>query len=76
MLENMGMLLPAYEMYVTKLQARLRQQNKDDCERLLRALAYIYTDLLQFCFDSFKLLSKKSSSKVSSECCIFLSANF
>jgi len=63
MLENMGMLLPAYEEYVTKLQARLQQQNRGNCDRLLEALAYIYTDLLQFCFDAFKMLSKKSSSK-------------
>ncbi|KAF2185894.1 hypothetical protein K469DRAFT_687714 [Zopfia rhizophila CBS 207.26] len=61
MFENMGMLLPAYEEYATKMQARAQQQQKDTPDRLLKALAYIYTDLLQFCFDACKLLSKKSS---------------
>jgi hypothetical protein len=63
MFENMGMLLPAYEEFTTKFQARARQENKESSGRLLKALAYIYTDLLQFCFDACKLLSKKSSRK-------------
>ena len=66
MFENMGMLLPAYEEYVESLRVRSRNQPKDMPDRLLRALAYIYSDLIQFCFDACKLLSKKRSSMMRS----------
>jgi len=62
MFENMGMLLPAYEEYVHDLQARAQQRGREVSSRLLKALAYVYTDLIQFCYDACKLFSKKWSS--------------
>jgi hypothetical protein len=59
MFENMAMLLPAYEEYVHQMRARAEQQERRVSDRLLKAMAYIYSDLIQFCFDAYKLLSKK-----------------
>lgn len=63
MFENMAALLPAYEEYVKKMRARAERQGNRVSDRLLSAMAYIYSDLIQFCFDAYKLLSKKKSSK-------------
>ena len=62
MFETMSMQLPAYEEYTTAMRDRARQQSKNTPDRLLKALTYIYTDLIQFCFDAYKLLSKKRPS--------------
>lgn len=59
MLENMAAVLPAYEGYVDKMRVRAEQQGRRVSDRLLKAMAYIYSDLIQFCFDAYKLLSKK-----------------
>lgn len=61
MLENMGNLLPAYERYVREIRARAQQRPSELPPGLLKALGYIYSDLIQFCFEACKLLSKKRS---------------
>ncbi|KAI8628018.1 hypothetical protein F5Y19DRAFT_439227 [Xylariaceae sp. FL1651] len=61
MFENMSMLLPAYEEYVDKFQSRLRYRGARPSDRIFRALAYIYSDLLQFCFDICKVFTRKRS---------------
>jgi hypothetical protein len=62
MFENMGLLLPAYEEYVQELRIRVQQARREVSPRLLKALSYVYSDLIQFCFDACKLFSKKRSS--------------
>jgi hypothetical protein len=63
MFENMAALLPAYEEYVKKIRAREERRGNRVSDRLISAMAYIYSDLIQFCFDAYKLLSKKKSRK-------------
>jgi hypothetical protein len=63
MFENMAALLPAYEDYVKEMRSRAKEQGNRVSVRLVSALAYIYSDLIQFCFDAYKLLSRRKSSK-------------
>ena len=56
------MLLPAYEEYVTKLTERARRHGAQVNARLLEALGYIYSDLIEFCLSAFRLLSKRETS--------------
>ncbi|KAF5006337.1 hypothetical protein FDECE_7265 [Fusarium decemcellulare] len=51
MFEMMSTLLPAYEEYVSTLRSRLLSHGHQRFNRIFRALAYIYADLIQFCFD-------------------------
>jgi hypothetical protein len=62
MFENMAMQLPAYEEHIKELKERAQQQGREVSPRLLKALAYVYSDLIQFCFDACRLFSKKRSS--------------
>jgi len=59
MFETMSTNLPAYEEYVDRLSALAQQHGTDLSKRLVKAMGYIYTDLIQFCFDVYRLLSKK-----------------
>lgn len=64
MFENMSTLLPAYEEYFKELRSRMATQGRKvkGCDRISRALAYIYSDLIQFCFDMSKLFTKNRKS--------------
>jgi hypothetical protein len=57
MFEKMAQNLPAYEEYVVKLQFRAQKYGRKPHPRLLKALAYIYVDIIQFCLDACRLFS-------------------
>ncbi|KAJ3539608.1 hypothetical protein NM208_g5417 [Fusarium decemcellulare] len=61
MFEMMSTLLPADEEYVSTLRSRLLSREHQRFNRIFRALAYIYADLIQFCFDMCKLFTRKRS---------------
>ena len=63
MIKKMTVSLPAYEEYVQTLHYRATQAYKDgenynisNC--LLKALAYVFADTLQFCQEACELFSK------------------
>ena len=63
MIEKMTVSLPAYEDYIDTLYDRPRQPEKDRkkynmSNRLLKALSYIFADILQFCQEACELFSK------------------
>ncbi|KAI0862908.1 hypothetical protein F4860DRAFT_102910 [Xylaria cubensis] len=72
MLEKMGSRLPIYESFIEELTQRPDEPQRPNintpfrlgeaaCGRLRRALAYIYSDLIQFCFDICVLFSRQKS---------------
>ncbi|KAF5645963.1 NACHT domain protein [Fusarium tjaetaba] len=61
MFENMSMLLPAYEEYASRLRSRLTANGHEGSNRIFKTLAYIYADLIQFCFEMCKLFTRKRS---------------
>lgn len=63
MIEKMTVSLPAYEGYIDTFYDRARQPEKDRkkynmSNRLLKALSYIFADILQFCQEVCELFSK------------------
>lgn len=68
MIEKMTISLPAYEDYLESLHSRAiraRQEQKDHnvSSRLLKALAYVYADILQFCQEACELFSNSGRGK-------------
>ena len=61
LLENMSLKLPVYEDFLQFWETH-KSDNRPPPTRLFQAMAYIYSDLLQFCFDVCQLLSRKRSS--------------
>ncbi|KAF5672847.1 NACHT domain-containing protein [Fusarium circinatum] len=61
MFENMSILLPAYEEYASRLRSRLTAKGHEGSKRIFKTLAYIYADLIQFCFEMCKLFTRKRS---------------
>jgi hypothetical protein len=64
MFEQMSRVLPAYEEYTEQLMSGARQRDEEMSVRILYALAFVYSDLMHFCFDAFKLFAKRKSGKV------------
>jgi len=64
MFENMSNAMPAYQEYIAELSVLAQQQGKEISERLIKAMGYMYSDLIQFCFDAYRLLSKKRHGKI------------
>lgn len=63
MIEKMTVSLPAYEEYIRTLRSRAPQAYKDGknhriSNHLLKALAYVFADVLQFCQEACGLFSK------------------
>ncbi|KAH6889381.1 hypothetical protein B0T10DRAFT_51746 [Thelonectria olida] len=59
--DEMSMRLPIYEKYFETISFTLRQRGSPNPSRLVTAMAYVYADLLQFCFDISQLFSRKRS---------------
>ena len=59
MFAQMGRVLPAYEEYIEQLISGARQRDEEMCTRILHALAFVYSDLIHFCFDAFKIFTKR-----------------
>ncbi|VZI13608.1 unnamed protein product [Fusarium fujikuroi] len=64
MFESMSVVLPAYEEYVSKLRSRLTANGHECCTRIFKTLAYIQADLIQFCFEMYKLFTRKRSNSL------------
>jgi hypothetical protein len=65
MFDTMNNRLPVYEQLVDQFSVIAPRLNEAANGRLRRALAYVYSDLIQFCYDICKLFSRKRSSKYS-----------
>ena len=61
-MEKMTMSLPAYEDYIDTLYDRARPEKDGKkynmSNRLLKALSYVFADILQFCQEACELFSK------------------
>lgn len=51
-------IIPAYEEYATKLRDRFQGSSASQ-PRLMKALSYLYSDIVQFCGEACRLLSSK-----------------
>lgn len=60
MLQSMGEKLAIYEDSFKIICSRISRIDKP--HRLLKAMGYVYSDLLQFCFNICQLFSRKRSS--------------
>lgn len=61
MIEKMTASLPAYDEYVKTLRSRKARQDGNAhgiSNRLIKALAYVFADVLQFCQEACELFSK------------------
>ncbi|KAF2006201.1 hypothetical protein P154DRAFT_517874 [Amniculicola lignicola CBS 123094] len=63
MLDDMIEVLPAYEEYVDQVQSRYAQGSADFAPRLLKALSFVYSDILDFCLGALKILSPKRGAR-------------
>jgi hypothetical protein len=61
-------MLPAYEEYTERLVSSARKRDEEMSVRISYALAFVYSDLIHFCFDAFKLFAKRKSGKVPLRC--------
>ncbi|KAF2471412.1 uncharacterized protein BDR25DRAFT_27092 [Lindgomyces ingoldianus] len=57
MLDDMTDVLPAYEEYVGQIQSKYSKEGVDFAPRLLKALAFVYSDILDFCLGAVRILS-------------------
>jgi len=71
-MERMTVSLPAYDEFIQNLRSRARQDpssNEDGdrsiSNRLLKAFAYVFADVLQFCQEACGILSKHGKGKPS-----------
>ncbi|KAI0376424.1 hypothetical protein F5Y04DRAFT_209945 [Hypomontagnella monticulosa] len=65
MFNTMGSHLPAYEQFVNEFTVATLKRDLAANSRLTRALAYIYSDLIQFCYDICQLFSRRRSKLLS-----------
>ena len=59
MFEKMALTLPVYEEYVRNLRMRALSREQQVSRRLLKALAYVYSDIIQFCQYACNLFTKR-----------------
>ncbi|KAH0542496.1 hypothetical protein FGG08_003092 [Glutinoglossum americanum] len=62
MFEKMSVTLPVYEEYIRTLKARALSRGQPVSRRLLKALAYVYSDIIQFCQYACNLFTKRKGS--------------
>jgi hypothetical protein len=59
MFDDMVEVLPAYEEYVDHVQSKYAKGGIEFAPRLLKALAYVYSDILDFCLGAVRILSPR-----------------
>jgi hypothetical protein len=67
MFEKMAETLPMYEEFIATIRARVLKKEQFVPERLLKNLAIIYSDVIQFCQEACSLFTKRKGG------CIYLS---
>ncbi|KAL9077530.1 MAG: hypothetical protein Q9157_003359 [Trypethelium eluteriae] len=61
MFSRMQQVLPPYEEVVEKLLSRAHQKDERMPNRIMNALAFVYSDLVRFCFDASRIFTKRRS---------------
>jgi hypothetical protein len=61
--EDMSQKLPLYQDHFQVISAVIRRRGGQVPVRLFTAMAFVYSDLLQFCFDICQIFSRRRSSQ-------------